>query len=256
MDTPQAGQQWSAVDYANNGRFVADLGVSLLSWLAPHAGERILDLGCGDGALTEQIVRAGASVVGADASPELVAAARARGVDARIVDGQNLSFEAEFDAVFSNAALHWMKRDPDAVLRGVARALRPGGRFVGEMGGAGNIAVIRGALHDALAARGIDAARLDPWFFPTVADYRLRLQQAGFTVTAIESYGRPTPLPGDIGGWLETFAQAFLGGLDAPLRASVIDELRSRLRTSLAASGPWVADYVRLRFIAIKPLPL
>src|SRR3546814_58872 len=150
------------------------------------------------------MLEAGAQVIGADASPELVAAARERGIDAQIVDGQALSFNAEFDAVFSNAALHWMKRDPDAVLAGVWRALKPGGRFVAEMGGAGNIAAIRGEIHDVLARRGDDAASADPWFFPTLADYRRRLQAAGFDVVGIESFARPTLLPGDISGWLRS----------------------------------------------------
>jgi trans-aconitate methyltransferase len=248
-----AGQRWDADAYARNGRFVADLAASLVDWLAPQAGERILDLGCGDGALTEKLVEAGAHVVGADASPELVAAARERGLDAQVVDGQALCYDAEFDAVFSNAALHWMKRDPDAVLAGVARALKNGGRFVAEMGGAGNIAAIRGALHEVLAARGYDAASADPWFFPTVADYRRRLEAAGFSVTAIESFARPTLLPGDIGGWLQTFAQAFLAIVPQAEREAIVADVQDALHSRLAnQAGQWTADYVRLRFVAVK----
>ena len=120
-DRPTAGQLWDAAAYAREGRFVAELGASLLDWLAPAAGERVLDLGCGDGVLSERIVAEGCTVVGADASRELVAAARGRGLDARLIDGQALPFANEFEAVFSNAALHWMKRDPEAVLAGVWR---------------------------------------------------------------------------------------------------------------------------------------
>ncbi|MGH8444515.1 MAG: class I SAM-dependent methyltransferase [Solimonas sp.] len=248
-----AGQAWDAVRYACNGRFVADLAASLVDWLAPQRGERILDLGCGDGALSERLVEAGAIVVGADASPELAAAARERGLDARVLDGHALPFADEFDAVFSNAALHWMKRDPDAVLAGVVRALKPGGRFVAELGAAGNIAAIRGALHDALARRGLDAAAADPWFFPTQADYRRRLQAAGFDIVAIESFSRPTLLPGDISGWLHTFAQAFLAIVPAAEHAALIAELQAGLHTQLAnTAGQWTADYVRLRFIAVR----
>ena len=122
-------QQWSADTYDTHARFVSDLAAGVVEWLAPVKGERILDLGCGDGVLTAELAAAGASVVGVDTSAEFIAAARARGVDARLMDGQALSFRPEFDGVFSNAALHWMP-DAAAVLRGVARALVPGGRFV------------------------------------------------------------------------------------------------------------------------------
>jgi len=154
--------------------------------------------------------------------------------------------------VFSNAALHWMKRDPDAVLAGVARALRPGGRFVAEMGGAGNVAAIRGAVYDALTKRGIDAVGADPWYFPTADDYRARLEAAGFKVARIEKFPRPTPLPGDVQGWLRTFARAFLEAVPEPERDAVLAEVQESLRPQLGVAGVWTADYVRLRFIAHK----
>ena len=251
---PAAGQVWDPRAYARNGRFVSELGAPVLDWLAPRAGERVLDLGCGDGALTEQIAAAGCSVVGGDASAEFVATARERGLDARLVDGQALSFNEEFDAVFSNAALHWMKRDPGAVLAGVARALKPGGRFVAEMGAAGNVASIRAAVYDALTRRGIDAVGADPWYFPTADEYRARLEAAGFTVARIESFARPTPLPGDVAGWLRTFAQAFLQFVPENERAAVVSEVQEVLRPQLGVGGVWIADYVRLRFIANKTI--
>lgn len=250
---PDAGQRWDADAYARNGRFVASLGASLLDWLAPQAGERVLDLGCGDGVLTQRLADAGCVVVGADASEALVAAARQRGLDARLVDGHALAFHGEFDAVFSNAALHWMKRDPAAVIAGVYAALRPGGRFVAEMGGAGNVAAIRRALHQALTRRGLDANEADPWYFPDVPEYRALLQAAGFHVARIERYERPTPLPGDVGGWLTTFAQPFLDCVPAAEQAAFIDEVRDTLQPRLrGADGTWTADYVRLRFTAHK----
>jgi SAM-dependent methyltransferase len=249
---PAAGQQWDPGAYARNGRFVSELGAPVLDWLNPQAGERVLDLGCGDGVLTEQLVAAGCTVVGADASAEFVATARERGIDAVLADGQALPFREEFDAVFSNAALHWMKRDPDAVLAGVHRALKPGGRFVAEMGGAGNVAAIRGAVYDALTRRGLDAVGADPWYFPTADDYRARLEAAGFSVARIEKFPRPTPLPGDVAGWLRTFAQAFLETVPQDERDAVLAEVQESLRPQLGVAGVWTADYVRLRFIAYK----
>jgi trans-aconitate methyltransferase len=247
-------QRWSAADYARNGRFVSDLGAGLLDWLDPRPGEHILDLGCGDGALTQRIAERGATVVGLDASADLLAAARARGLDVRQGDAQQLAFQSEFDAVFSNAALHWMKDDPDAVIAGVFRALRPGGRFVAEMGGDGNVASIRQGLHDALERRDVDAEAVDPWYFPDVADYHARLLVNGFRVARIERFERPTPLPGDVTGWLTTFAQPFLSSLAPQCREEMLAEVRNALRSRLAdASGRWTADYVRLRFIAYRP---
>ena len=193
------GQAWSSGTYAENGRFVADLGMPVVEWLNPQAGERILDLGCGDGALTLKLKALGCEVVGVDSSPELVHVAQALGLDARLMDGQNLQFKAEFDAVFTNAALHWMKQ-PDAVIQGVGQALKPGGRFVGEFGGQGNVSAIETALHTVLKQRGIDAEPLNPWYFPTVEDYQSRLEANGFSVNDIKLIPRPTPLPSDLRG--------------------------------------------------------
>lgn len=250
MSTIKEAQSWSAEGYARNARFVADLGQPVLELLAPRPGERILDLGCGDGALTAKLVAAGAEVVGADASAELVAAARALGLDARIADGQALAFEPEFDAVFSNAALHWM-RQPDAVIAGVRRALKPGGRFVGEFGGHGNVAAIVTALVAALNARGLDGAARMPWFFPTPAEYAAKLEAQGFRVDSIGLVPRPTPLPTGMRGWLDTFANPFMGDIDAAVRGPILDEVQALLAPSLRdQSGNWSADYVRLRFAA------
>src|SRR2546425_4508256 len=163
-------QTWDPERYARNARFVADLGMPVVELLAPQPGERILDLGCGDGVLTEKLVAMGCQVVGVDSSAELIKAAEARGLDARVMDGQNLTFEKEFDAVFSNAALHWMKRADD-VIAGVRRALKPGGRFVAECGGHKCVATIENALLDALQRRGITREDINPWYFPTLEDY-------------------------------------------------------------------------------------
>jgi len=246
-------QSWDPDAYARNARFVSDLGAPVVELIAPRAGERILDLGCGDGALTVKLVELKCEVVGVDASAPQVEAARRLGLDARVADGARLGFDVEFDAVFSNAAIHWMK-PPDDVIAGVWRALRPGGRFVGEFGGHGCVATIKRALIDALRRRGIDGNALDPWYFPTVEDYSARLARRGFAVRYIALIPRPTPLPTEINGWLETFAQSFMAPLAAADRAEFIDEVREALRPDLCnGDSKWFADYVRLRFEANKP---
>ena len=245
-------QQWNPDTYARNARFVSDLGAGVFEWLAPRPGEQVLDLGCGDGALTEKLVAAGCRVIAIDSSAEQISAARARGLDARRGSAETLPFKEEFDAVFSNAVLHWI-RDAGAVVSSVHRALKPGGRFVAELGGAGCVQTVRLALIDAANRRGLDGAALDPWFFPTEPAYRALLEARGFRVRAITHFPRPTPLPGDITDWLETFAQPFLGAVPASDRDSFIQEVRRAVKPSLfdLARG-WTADYVRLRFDAQK----
>ena len=259
-----SSQNWSASAYAANAHFVPALGQPVLDLLRPQPGERILDLGCGDGVLTEKLVALGGRVIGIDSSPDMFAAARQRGVDARTMDARSLTFENEFDAVFSNAALHWVKDDPDAPIAGAFRALVPGGRFVGELGGHGCVAAIAVALMVALERRGIpDAPSWIPWYFPTVDEYETRLRRAGFVPQSVQLIPRPTPLPTGMRGWLETFANPFCAALapaaptqPAPTqneRDDFLDEVTVLLKPVLCDSkGRWTADYMRLRFAAIK----
>jgi trans-aconitate methyltransferase len=243
-------QQWNSSRYEKNARFVSDLGEPLVDLLNPQPGERILDLACGDGVLTEKIIAKGAEVVGVDGSADMVAAAQKRGVDARVVDAYHLDFAPEFDAVFSNAALHWMKRDPDAVIQGVRRALKPNGRFVAEMGGHGNVAAITVALCATIEKYGANGEAMIPWYFPSADEYRERLNRAGFRTEYIELIPRPTPLPTGMRGWLETFVIPFTNSLPQEARADFLDESTERLRPVLCdTSGHWTADYVRLRFL-------
>jgi trans-aconitate methyltransferase len=250
---------WNAQDYGRNARFVADMAASLIDWLDPKTGERILDLGCGDGVLSQRLKERGADVLGVDSSPAFVAAARKQGIAAVQGDGQaltaNPAITGPFDAVFSNAALHWMHRDPDAVIYSVYALLRPGGRFVAEFGGAGNIAPIRVALREQATARGKDADALDPWFFPSEKTYINQLRVAGFTIKRHETFERPTPLPGDLSGWLETLARPFVHAFaSGQARDDYIAAVTAQLTPVMRqADGSWVAPYVRLRFSARKP---
>lgn len=254
-DTGKKGkvhQTWDPEGYARNARFVADLGAPVLNLLAPQAGERILDLGCGDGPLTLKIKDAGCEVTGVDSSAEQIEAAKALGLDAHVADGEALDFGPEFDAVFSNAALHWMKR-PDRVIAGVWRALRPGGRFVAEMGGYGNVRRIHQAMRIA-ASDYVDPDTVDPWYFPTIGEYAGRLEAAGFLVTYAELIPRPTPLPTDMAGWLNTFGLSFLNAIPEEKRAAEVENILAQIEGELRApDGSWTADYVRLRFRAVKP---
>ena len=239
---------WTTDGYRVNAAFVPALGRAVLELLAPQSGERILDLGCGEGSLTEQLVAAGATVVGVDTSKAFVAASRERGLDARMMDAESLTFDREFDAVFSNAAMHWMLR-PDRVLDGVTRALRPGGRFVSEFGGHGCVAAVQVALRAVLARRGITL--VSPWYMPTDDEYRTKLEAHGFSVHEMALIPRPTPLPTGMAGWLATFAGPILRQLPEDTRADAMCEMEDLLRPVLCdSSGRWTADYVRLRFSA------
>ena len=239
-------QTWCADQYAHHAAFVPALGAPLLDRLDPKPGEHILDLGCGDGTLTAQIAARGALVVAVDASEDMIAAARARGLDARQIRAEALPFEREFDAVFSNAVLHWIK-DADAVARGVARALKPRGRFVGEFGGHTNIAAITVALRAVLPKYHIDGP--SDWYYPTSDAYRAVLERAGFTVDDIALVPRPTPLPTGMDGWLETFRGTILNAIPGDARQRAKDEVIELLRPALCdEQGRWTADYVRLRF--------
>jgi trans-aconitate methyltransferase len=245
-------QTWDPQAYGKNGAFVHGLAGGVLEWLAPQPGERILDLGCGDGQLTSRIVSSGSKVVGFDASPQMAAAARSRGIQVDEGNAESLPYApATFDAVFSNAALHWV-RDQEAMLAGVHRILKPGGRFVAEMGGQGNIASIRIALMAVLSRHGFDGREDNVNYYPTPEMYTRRLGRHGFRVERIELIPRPTPLAeGGMSGWIRTFRRGVLETLPKPMRNTVVDESVALLDPVLRdEDGNWTADYVRLRFIA------
>jgi SAM-dependent methyltransferase len=246
-DVIASTSRWDATDYARVGRFVSDLGEAALDLLDPKMGERILDIGCGDGALTHKIVERGADVVGVDDSPELVAAARSIGLDVIEMDAADMTFSTEFDAAFSNAALHWML-DKDRVAEGTFRALKPGGRFAGEMGGDGNLAKLRETLDAELVARGYPPPLESSNWYPSVEDFAAVYEAAGFTEVDARLIERPTPMPNGIGQWVTTFRRGWLD------RAGVPEEERAEIGEAVAETvGTNNADYVRLRFIMRKP---
>jgi trans-aconitate 2-methyltransferase len=226
----------------------------VLALLAPKAGERILDVGCGTGHLTKQIADAGATVIGIDNSPDMIAAAqRAYPTIAFIqADATDFHFEEKFDAVFSNATLHWV-RPPEDAARCMANALRDGGRFVAEFGGQGNIDYIRKAVH---AARheiaGEDAA--DTYYFPSIGEYAPLLEQQGLEVQAAWLFDRPTLLEGEDGmaNWLLMFGAGMLRGLTTDMSTRVTAQAERTLRATNYQDGKWFADYRRIRIVAIK----
>ena len=245
-------QEWDPQQYGQHGAFVHGLAGGVLEWLNAQPGERILDLGCGDGQLTARIAATGASVVGLDASAQMATAARARGIDVAEGSAEKMPYAAQsFDAVFSNAALHWV-RDHDAMMSEVKRVLKPGGRFVAEMGGHGNVAAILVAVSAALARHGFEGREDNVNYYPTPVGYTRRLTAHGFAVERMELIPRPTPLgEGGMEAWIRTFRRGVLESIPEEARALVVKDAVAMLTLVLRdEEGNWTADYVRLRFVA------
>ncbi len=246
---------WDTQRYLDRHQFIIERGRALIDLLAPQPCERILDLGCGTGDIAAAIEVRGAKVVGVDASPAMIASARERfpAGDFRVADAAELPFAGEFDAIFSHAVLHWVKRAEEAA-RGIARALKPGGRFVAEFGGWRNCAALEAAFAQALeeiAARAYQS----PWFFPRLSDYASRLEANGLVVRAAWYFDLPTPLKGEDGlrQWLAQFLPHHLDGLEPVECEAVLAKTESLLRPTIRKDGAWWADYRRLRVVAELP---
>lgn len=248
------GDRWDSSLYDDRHSFVWKAGGALLEMLEPKAGERILDLGCGTGHLTAQIAEAGAEVVGLDSSPSMVAQGRQNFPKVKFVlgDARDFRFDEPFDAVFSNAALHWVREAEDAI-RCIGAALKPGGRFVMEMGGQGNVATIMAGVETVLRGAGFPAEH--SWYFPSIGEYTTLLERNGFDVHLAQNFARWTKLEHPERGmreWLEMFAGSYFAEVPKEARGEMETGIEERLRGSLWVDGQWHADYRRLRVVAVK----
>jgi len=247
-----ASGAWDAARYQDKHSFVWRYGADLLELLAAQPGERILDLGCGTGQLTAEIARSGARVTGLDYSADMLADARKNFPGLTFVSGDASAFDfsEQFDAVFSNAVLHWVK-NADGAAASIARALRPGGRFVAEFGGQGNIATVQAALR-AVLGPGADAQ--SPWYYPSIGEYSAVLERHGLEVRNASLFDRPTPLEGENGldQWLRMFGQTYLGKLSPEQGDGMVRQLEELLRPAFYSNGVWTVDYRRLRVVAIR----
>ncbi|MBD1929769.1 methyltransferase domain-containing protein [Trichocoleus sp. FACHB-90] len=249
--------QWNAELYDRKHSFVSQLGSDVVEMLSPKHGESILDLGCGTGHLSEKITTFGAKVVGIDSAATMIEQARKNypALQFEVIDATNLQFTEQFDAVFSNAALHWIK-EPEKVVSGIYQALKPKGRFVAEFGGKGNVKAIVTALYNALQAAGYPVEEaLNPWYFPSIGEYGALLEKHSLELTFATLFDRPTPLDdGEQGvqNWIKMFANNILTAFPAEQQMSIIADIEKQLRPTLYKNGTWFADYRRIRVIAIK----
>jgi trans-aconitate methyltransferase len=248
-----AKQRWNSELYDSKHGFVSQLGSDLVELLAPKKGEHILDLGCGTGHLAQQIAAHGARVTGLDSSAEMIERARLNYPDLELVQGNgaDFAFDEPFDAVFSNAALHWIHAADD-VVRCVWQALRPGGRFIAEFGGKDNVRAILAAYYASLSAAGHSLPEQEPWYFPSLGEYATVLEKQGFRVVYAVHFDRPTPLEGEDGmrNWLAMFGNHLLSVIPESERDVFIADAERRMRPTLYQNGKWYADYRRLRVVA------
>ena len=250
------GQSWASEHYDEKLSFVSEMGRGVIDLLAPAEGERILDLGCGTGDLTQEIAASRALVTGMDLSRSMLEKARMKYANLNFVEGnaEHFTVQEPMDAVFSNAALHWMKNAED-VVQCVHDALRPGGRFVAEFGGKNNVGTVVQAISEVLMEQGIDAGKLNPWYFPSIGEYSILLEKHGFRVTYVLHFDRPTPMQDGEGGlrhWLDGFASPFFTDVSPEFLNKTYEEIAERTKSVLYHEGTWNIDYKRLRIRAIK----
>ncbi|TRZ44295.1 class I SAM-dependent methyltransferase [Robertkochia solimangrovi] len=255
----KATETWNPDLYNDKHSFVYDYGNSLIELLEPKNGEHILDVGCGSGQLTSQIASFGSSTVGIDSSETMIMDARIRFPQLRfeVMDASDLKFQEKFDAVFSNAALHWVLDSRGAAVS-MFNCLNPGGRLVLEMGGKGNVQAIIESLRKILAKYGYHKqAAHEQWFFPSIAVYAAILEDAGFRIKLAQHFDRPTLLAAEESGitdWLTMFADGFFVGVNAKDRIAIMNQVQDDLKERCLVEGKWYADYKRLRIVAERPI--
>ncbi|WP_127532938.1 class I SAM-dependent methyltransferase [Paenibacillus kobensis] len=256
--TGEAKQQqtWRPESYDSDMAFVSAYGAPLVDLLDVKPYETVIDWGCGTGELASAIAARGAVVTGIDFSADMIASAKAKypSIAFMTADGQKYRAERPADAVFSNAALHWMK-DAEGAAASIAASLKPGGRFVAEFGGSGNVEAVVEGLRESFAALNVSKPFVNPWYFPTIGEYSAVLEQAGFEVRTATLFDRPTPQTGGeqgVRGWLATFADGILSGLSGEEAEAVVRMTEERVRPSLYRDGQWFIDYRRLRVTAVR----
>lgn len=246
---------WNPSLYDDKHGFVSKFGNQLLDYLGPKQGENILDVGCGTGDLANKIASVGANVVGIDFSENMIAKAKEKypHIQFMVKDVTKMDFHQEFDAVFTNATLHWVK-PPEKALTNIFNSLKNGGRFVAEFGGKGNVQKITDALLIEIKKAGIDRDISFPWYYPSIGEYTTLMEQAGFRVTLAMHFDRPTPLEGEDGlkNWILMFGNQFFEGINEELKEEIIANVETALKPSLFENGVWVADYKRIRVVGIK----
>ncbi|MEH6942885.1 class I SAM-dependent methyltransferase [Bacillus sp. JJ722] len=247
---------WNAQLYDGKHSFVSKYGDSIVELLNPQAGEKILDLGCGTGDLAKKISDYSVNVIGVDQSPNMIMQASIKypNIQFLVQDATKLDYHNEFDAIFSNATLHWV-RPPKQALQCIWNSLKNNGRFIAEFGGKGNVQVITDSIVNQIKAAGLDyLPEQFPWYYPSIGEYSALMEEVGFRVTFAQHFNRPTPLVGHNGlrNWIEMFGSSFFRDIDQDKKDDIITKVEDHLKDDLYKDGNWLADYKRIRVIGIK----
>lgn len=248
---------WKVDLYNKKHAFVYEYGQELIQLLDSQEDEFILDLGCGSGQLTNEISKSGARVIGMDSSNEMVSKAKNNYPNLQffVKDAASFQFEKPFDAIFSNAVLHWVKNKENTIVS-MYKNLKPGGRIVLEFGGSGNVKTIIESIKKSLKQRGyIENSTIENWYFPSISEYTFLLEKNGFEVNIAQLYDRPTELTDSKNGikdWIRMFGSTFFVDIPPEEKNIILEEIQNDLREKCFIEGKWYADYRRVRVMARK----